>query len=216
MNASTAKTERIRPAEIKDGAVRTRTAKANDAPARIRPAEVNDTSISIRTAEVNDAQRLLDIYAYYVTKTAVSFECAVPSLAEFRSRIEKTLAKYPYLVLEENGVVRGYAYAGVFKDREAYDRSCEMTIYLEHGAEGRGYGRLLYEVLEKELKDRGILNLYACIGDPVTEDEYLTKNSEQFHRHLGYRKVGEFHKCGYKFDRWYNMIWMEKMIGEHP
>ena len=173
-------------------------------------------AVRIRTAEVNDAQRLLDIYAYYVTKTAVSFECAVPSLAEFRSRIEKTLAKYPYLVLEENGVVRGYAYAGVFKDREAYDRSCEMTIYLEHGAEGRGYGRLLYEVLEKELKDRGILNLYTCIGDPVTEDEYLTKNSEQFHRHLGYRKVGEFHKCGYKFDRWYNMIWMEKMIGEHP
>lgn len=215
MNASTAKTERIRPAEIKDGAVRTRTAKANDAPVRIRPVGVNDTSISIRTAEVNDAGRLLDIYAYYVTKTAVSFECAVPSLAEFRSRIEKTLAKYPYLVLEENGVVRGYAYAGVFKDREAYDRSCEMTIYLEHGAEGRGYGRLLYEVLEKDLKDRGILNLYACIGDPVTEDEYLTKNSEQFHRHLGYRKVGEFHKCGYKFDRWYNMIWMEKMIGEH-
>lgn len=215
MNASTAKTERIRPAEIKDGAVRTRTAKANDVPVRIRPVGVNDTSISIRTAEVNDAGRLLDIYAYYVTKTAVSFECAVPSLAEFRSRIEKTLAKYPYLVLEENGVVRGYAYAGVFKDREAYDRSCEMTIYLEHGAEGRGYGRLLYEVLEKDLKDRGILNLYACIGDPVTEDEYLTKNSEQFHRHLGYRKVGEFHKCGYKFDRWYNMIWMEKMIGEH-
>ena len=50
----------------------------------------------------------------------------------------------------------------------------------------------------------------------MTEDEYLTKNSERFHRHMGYRKVGEFHKCGYKFNRWYNMIWMEKMIGEHP
>ena len=59
------------------------------------------------------------------------------------------------------------------------------------------------------------MNLYACIGDPLTEDEYLTKNSEQFHRHLGYRKIGEFHKCSYKFNRWYNMIWMEKMIGEH-
>ena len=204
MNASTAKTERIRPEEINDEPVRTRSAKANDA------------SVRIRLAEVNDAGRLLDIYAYYVTNTAVSFECAVPSLAEFRSRIEKTLAKYPYLVLEENSVVRGYAYAGVFKEREAYDYSCEMTIYLEHGAEGRGYGRMLYEALEKELKDRGILNLYACIGDPLREDEYLTKNSERFHRHMGYRKVGEFHKCGYKFNRWYNMIWMEKMIGEHP
>ena len=65
MNASTAKTERIRPEEINDGPVRTRSAKANNAPVRIRP------------AEVNDAGRLLDIYAYYVTNTAVSFECAV-------------------------------------------------------------------------------------------------------------------------------------------
>ena len=61
----------------------------------------------------------------------------------------------------------------------------------------------------------GILNLYACIGYPETEDEYLTRNSAGFHAHLGYIKVGEFHKCGYKFGRWYNMIWMEKMIGEH-
>ena len=62
----------------------------------------------------------------------------------------------------------------------------------------------------------GIRNLYACIGDPVEEDEYLTRSSEQFHRHLGYTKVGEFHLCGYKFGRWYNMIWMEKLIGDHP
>ena len=60
----------------------------------------------------------------------------------------------------------------------------------------------------------GILNLYACIGYPEYEDEYLTTNSADFHTHLGFVKVGEFHKCGYKFGRWYNMIWMEKMIGE--
>ena len=61
----------------------------------------------------------------------------------------------------------------------------------------------------------GILNLYACIGYPDVEDEYLNKNSAEFHAHLGYSKVGEFHKCGYKFDCWYNMIWMEKIIGAH-
>ena len=61
----------------------------------------------------------------------------------------------------------------------------------------------------------GILNLYACIASPIEEDEYLTANSEQFHAHLGFEKVGEFHRCGYKYGRWYNMIWMEKIIGKH-
>lgn len=55
----------------------------------------------------------------------------------------------------------------------------------------------------------------ACIGYPQEDDEYLTKNSAQFHEHLGYRMVGEFKKCGYKFQRWYNMVWMEKIIGIH-
>ncbi|MBP5305072.1 MAG: GNAT family N-acetyltransferase, partial [Lachnospiraceae bacterium] len=101
------------------------------------------------------------------------------------------------------------------KGRAAYDRSCEMTIYLDKDAKKKGYGRKLYTALEEELKKRGMLNLYACIGSPIVEDEYLTKNSEEFHAHLGYTKVGTFHKCGYKFGRWYDMIWMEKFIGEH-
>ena len=61
----------------------------------------------------------------------------------------------------------------------------------------------------------GVLNLYACIGYPQAEDEYLTKNSAQFHEHLGFTLAGTFHNCGYKFGRWYDMIWMEKVIGEH-
>ncbi|MBR4235381.1 MAG: N-acetyltransferase [Clostridia bacterium] len=169
----------------------------------------------IRTAAVADAKRLIEIYSYYVKNTAVTFEYDVPSVEEFARRIERTLKNYPYLVLEENGIIQGYAYAGAFVGRAAYGRSCETTIYLDHDSKGRGYGRALYEALEKELKRRGILNLYACIGDPVTEDEYLTRDSERFHSRLGYTKVGTFHKCGYKFGRWYNMIWMEKIIGEH-
>ncbi len=148
-------------------------------------------------------------------ETAVTFDCEVPSAADFRSRIVRTLEKYPYLVLEEDGAVRGYAYAGPFVGRAAYARSAEVTIYLDHEARGRGFGRALYEALEARMKERGFLNLYACIGDPVVEDETLTRHSERFHHHLGYVKVGTFHACGYKFDRWYNMIWMEKMIGEH-
>ena len=61
----------------------------------------------------------------------------------------------------------------------------------------------------------GVLNLYARIGYPQKEDEYLTKNSAQFHAHLGFTLAGTFHNCGYKFGRWYDMIWMEKMIGAH-
>ena len=169
----------------------------------------------IRSATTEDAARLLEIYAYYVENTAISFECEVPSLEEFKNRIAATLKKYPYLVLEEDGMIRGYAYAGIFKGRAAYDHCCEVTIYLDRDSKRHGFARALYEELEKELRKIGIINLYACIADPVSEDEYLTKNSEQFHQHMGYAKVGEFHKCGYKFGRWYNMIWMEKMIGEH-
>lgn len=169
----------------------------------------------IRTATVKDAEELLKIYAYYVENTAITFEYDVPTLEEFQSRIEKTLKKYPYLVIEKAGQIMGYAYAGPFKDRAAYDWSAELTIYLAHDAVKCGLGRMLYEALEREMKERGFLNLYACIGYPIEEDEYLTKNSAQFHEHLGYKTVGEFYKCGYKFGRWYNMIWMEKLIGEH-
>lgn len=170
-------------------------------------------NIVIRSASVNDAEALLNIYAYYVENTAITFECEVPTVEEFQQRIANTLKKYPYLVAEKEGTILGYAYAGVFKNRAAYDWSAEVTIYLSHNATKCGIGRKLYEALETEMKKRGFLNLYACIGYPVEEDEYLTKNSAQFHAHLGYQTVGEFHKCGYKFGRWYNMIWMEKLIG---
>lgn len=169
----------------------------------------------IRNAVKEDAEKILAIYSYYVKNTAISFELDVPSLDEFQGRIVRTLERYPYLVLEEKGVILGYAYAGVFKNRAAYDHCCEVSIYVERHAKGRGYGRMLYEALETALKKAGILYLYACIADPVTEDEYLTRNSEHFHSHLGYTMVGQFHNCGYKFNRWYNMIWMEKIIGEH-
>ena len=160
-------------------------------------------------------RRLLEIYAHYVENTAITFEYDVPKPEEFEGRIAKTLEKYPYLVLEEDGVIQGYAYAGPFVGRAAYRHSCEVSIYLDRDAKDRGYGRLLYETLEEKLKAMGILNLYACIGVPEVEDEYLTRHSERFHEHMGFSKVGEFHRCGYKFKRWYSMIWMEKIIGEH-
>ena len=171
--------------------------------------------VMIRFATEEDAEELLRIYSYYVENTAITFEYDTPALDEFKYRIRTIKAMYPYLISEVDGEIVGYAYANTFKDRAAYDWAVETTIYLDKDARGKGYGKELYEALEKVLKAQNITNLYACIGYPEVEDQYLTKNSVQYHEHLGYRFIGTFKKCGYKFNRWYDMVWMEKMIGEH-
>lgn len=171
--------------------------------------------INIRTAAPEDAEALLAIYAPYVKETAITFEYDVPSVEEFAGRIRKTLSFFPYLVMEEHGRILGYAYAGKFQERMAYAWDVEMSIYLAQDARGRGGGKRLYDAMEKVLKQQGFLNLNACIAYPVREDEYLTRASVHFHSRMGYRKAGRFHRCGYKFDRWYDMVWMEKSIGRH-
>ncbi len=90
-----------------------------------------------------------------------------------------------------------------------------MTIYLDPAARGTGLGRKLYEALESRLKEMGILNMYASIAYPRGEDDHLTTNSADFHAHLGFEQVARMHCCGYKFGRWYDLIWMEKIIGGH-
>lgn len=172
--------------------------------------------IKIRTACASDAQALLEIYAPYITKTAVTFEYEVPLPRDFQKRIENTLQKYPYLVAEEDGVILGYAYTGIFKDRAAYDHAAEVSVYVKEDKRGLGVGRRLYAALEKISRAQHILNLNACIAYADKEDEYLTRDSVDFHDHLGYSMVGKFHRCGYKFGRWYDMVWMEKILGEHP
>ena len=173
------------------------------------------SDIIIRNAELEDANRILEIYAYYVKNTAITFEYVVPTVEAFWERMKHTMKKYPYIVIEKGGKIQGYAYAGAFVGRPAYDWSCEMTVYLNYSAQKCGLGRKIYEALEERLRSMGIINLYACIGYPQIEDKFLNKNSAEFHAHLGFEKVGEFHKCGYKFNRWYDMIWMEKIIGTH-
>lgn len=172
-------------------------------------------NIKIRIAKLEDAKKLLDIYTPYIEETAITFEYSVPSIEEFKNRISHTLNKYPYLVAERNNKILGYAYASPFKERAAYDWAVETTIYVDKTMKKMGIGKILYDSLEKVLSAQNILNLNACIACPIIEDEYLTKNSVAFHEHLVYRLVGEFYKCGYKFNRWYNMVWMEKYIGSH-
>ena len=174
-----------------------------------------NTFITIRTAILSDAQALLNIYSPYVEHTAITFEYDVPSVEEFASRFKNTLQKYPYLVAEKNGRLLGYAYASPFHERPAYDWAVETSIYVDQNIKHQGIGRRLHDALEDALRSQGILNMNACIAYPPEEDEYLDKNSVEFHTHMGYRLVGEFYKCGYKFHRWYNMVWMEKLIGNH-
>ena len=92
----------------------------------------------------------------------------------------------------------------------------ETSIYVRESERKSGIGKALYASLEKALAAQNMTNLNACIASPVVDDEYLNHNSIQFHQHLGYSMVGEFHKCAYKFGRWYNMVWMEKIIADHP
>ena len=104
------------------------------------------TAYTVRDAKIEDAQRILEIYAYYVENTA------------------KTMQKYPYLVIEKEGRVYGYAYAGPFKERAAYDWACELSIYVDHAAKKCGLGKQLYAALTECLKQMGITNLYAWIS----------------------------------------------------
>lgn len=171
--------------------------------------------IIIREATTADAEAILRVYAWYVEHTAITYEYDVPTVEEFRGRIAHTLERYPYLVAERDGEVIGYAYAGSFHSRAAYDWCCELSIYIAQSAVKCGLGRRLYQELEDRLHRMGILNLYACIAATEHEDEYLTNNSVRFHDHLGFRLIGTFRSCGLKFGRWYDMVWMEKLIGTH-
>jgi len=174
-----------------------------------------DKDINIRLATPEDAEGILEVYEPYVTGTAISFETEVPIVDEMRGRIERTLQNYPYYIALKNNKIIGYCYTGPFVGRQAYMHSAETTIYLSDEAKGIGLGRRFYELLEDISIKQNITNLYACIGYPSeSNDEYLDDNSERFHAHMGFDLVGRFHKCGYKFGRWYDMVWMEKVLQE--
>ena len=175
--------------------------------------QLDSDAIKIRAATSADAEALLTIYAPYVRETAITFELDVPSLEEFASRIARTLERYPYFVAERAGRIVGYAYAGPFKERAAYARSAEVSVYVEGAARRSGVGRALYGALEDELARRGIANLYACIAYQRGEDEFLDLGSVRFHERMGYRQVGHFHECACKFGHLYDMVWMEKIVG---
>lgn len=168
----------------------------------------NSSPVRLRIADPGDAEALLAVYAPYVEKTFITFEYEVPTPEEFRGRIQRTLAYYPYLTAVEGDKILGYAYASQFKARAAYNWSAETSIYLREDARGRGIGSALYRALEEYLYRQHICNLCACIAHPHPE-------SEAFHEKFGYRTVAHFHRSGFKNGQWIDMIWMEKPLYPH-
>ncbi|QUA53256.1 GNAT family N-acetyltransferase [Aristaeella lactis] len=171
-----------------------------------------DNGLIIRDVQEEDAERLAEIYAYYVRNTAVSFEYTAPSVSEFRERICKIKAKYPYLVCERQGKVIGYAYAGRYSPREAYQWTATTSIYIDHECRRQGAGSLLYRELEGRLRDQGIVNLLAGVGYCEKEDEYLSHDSYKYHLKEGYTLVAQMKGVGKKFDRWYDLLWLQKKL----
>ena len=171
--------------------------------------------IVIRAVRAEDAGALLGIYSWYVLHSAVTFEYDVPTEEEFRGRIRKTLEKYPYFCLEGEEGLAGYAYAGPFRSRRAYQWIAETSVYLAPWARKRGWGRLLCESLEAACRRMGLVSLYACITVPHGEpDPFVTGDSADFHAHLGYRELARFPGSGSKFGRWYDTVIMEKPLNE--
>ena len=163
---------------------------------------------SIRMASGNDAQALLDIYNQYI-ETPVTFEYTLPSREEFQSRIRETSREYPYLVLEQDGQIVGYAYAHRRGERAAYRWCAELSIYLDQNSRGKGLGRHLYQTLFALLRLQNIQSVYACITVP-------NPRSIGLHRSLGFEEAGRWPKAGYKNGGWHDVLWMMKEIGPHP
>lgn len=108
--------------------------------------------IEVRDATLDDAESILKIYDYYVKNTAITFEYDTHSLAEFQSRMREIMKRYPYLVILQNGMIKGYAYARKFVGRAAYDWSCELTVYLERNAQKCGLGKTIYNANQPPIK----------------------------------------------------------------
>ena len=170
--------------------------------------------LKLRIVKEDDALALAGIYKYYVENTAVSFEYIPPDEEEFKRRIKEKVKEYPYIVAESDGVVVGYAYASRFLPRPAYIHSVETTVYVRKDFHGNKVGKYLYLALEKLLKLQNVISLNACIACADVIDDTLNNDSMLFHSCMGYRYVGRFNASGYKFSRFYDMIWMEKLISE--
>lgn len=159
----------------------------------------------IREVRPDDAAQIAGIYNRYILETTISFETQPLSAEDMRKRIEEISSYFPYLVAENNGKLIGYCYAHPWKERAAYCKTLETTIYLASEAKGKGLGARLMTQLIKECRNRGYHALIACI---TAENE----ESCQFHERLGFKKVSHFEQVGQKFGRWLDVADYELIL----
>ena len=163
-----------------------------------------DLAITVRTASSDDAQEVLDIYAPFVTDTAVSFEVEPPSVAEMGERIESS---HLWLVAEDPSGLCGYAYAAPFHRRPAYRWSVEVSIYLASRAQRRGIGRKLLAELVEQLRARGFVNAFA--GTTLPNDRSIA-----LFESFGFEKIAHQRKVGFKLGTWHDVGWWQLQVGE--
>ena len=163
--------------------------------------------VVITPATLEDCPAIQAIYAHYVLNTAISFETAVPDRAEIERRFQAIGALgLPYLVARNgDGTVLAYAYAGRYRERQAYENSVEVTVYSAPQSQRRGHGRALYEALLVELKRIGKHAAFAGITLP-------NNASVGLHEAVGFSPVGVFREVGFKFDRWHDVGWWQRLI----
>ena len=162
--------------------------------------------VNIRFADAKkDAAALLHIYAPYIEKTAITFETAVPGVEEYEARIAAIAAQFPYLVLEADGRMIGYAYAHRQAERAAFAWNAELSIYLREGFTGRGLGRPLYALLEELLALQGYVNFYGVITGS-------NAGSIAMHEKMGYTIIGRHAHTGFKLGQWHDTVWLHRRV----
>ncbi|MGY1826603.1 N-acetyltransferase family protein [Blastococcus sp. SYSU DS0541] len=163
---------------------------------------------TVRDATVADAAACAAIYAPYVTGTAITFETEPPTAEQMAGRIAAALRTHAWLVLEDDGAVVGYAYAGPYKERAAYRWSCEVSVYLAEGRGRRGGGRALYAALFERLARRGYRTAIAGMTLP-------NEPSEGLHAAMGFEPIGTYRRIGWKHGRWRDVLWAQRPLGPY-
>ncbi len=166
-------------------------------------------STVMRLVTEADAPAILEIYAPIVWETVISFEYEVPSEEEMRGRIRSKLAHYPWLVMEREGMLLGYAYAGRWRDRAAYDWTVETTVYVNVAARRGGVGRTLYGALFETLRQQGFVQAVAGVTLP-------NDASVGLHEAVGFAPTGITHNAGYKFGGWHGVAFFEMTLQPPP
>jgi len=159
----------------------------------------------IRACEVKDAPKICEIYNYYVENTVITFEEIPVDTATMVERIESYTKLYPWYVCEVDGVIVGYAYATKWKERVAYKKSAEVTVYVKNEQGGKGFGKALYSALIESLKTNGCHVVLGGIALP-------NDASVGLHESFGFKKVAHFEEVGFKIGRWVDVGYWQKII----